>query len=70
MVDNVPVFKGNMAFASLNQLEFKTPSRRDDMISLCYLLSFLLNNGKFKGIVFDAKLNHKEAFEYIKSAKK
>ena len=47
---DVPTFRGNMMFSSLNQLNFKTPSRRDDMIALCYLLSFLLNEGVIKGI--------------------
>lgn len=58
-------------FASMNQLDFKTPSRRDDMISLCYLLSFLLNEGKFKDIDFNKLVNDQvEAFIYIKEAKK
>jgi serine/threonine protein kinase len=38
------VFRGNMIFASPTQFDFKTTSRRDDLISLCYLLVFL-----FKG---------------------
>ena len=49
-------FRGNMMFASMDQLDFKTPSRRDDMISLCYLLSFLLNEGKLKDINFESEM--------------
>ena len=33
-----------MFFASVNQLEFQSPSRRDDLISLCYLLVYLVND--------------------------
>ena len=31
-------------FASKHQLEFKSTSRRDDLISLCYLLIFMACN--------------------------
>lgn len=42
--DKIPEFKGNMMFASYDQMnKFKT-SRRDDMVSLCYLMLYLLNN--------------------------
>ena len=40
-------FKGNMLFSSVRQLSFMRTSRRDDLISLCYLLVYLLNNQKF-----------------------
>ena len=40
-------FKGNLMFASVNQLEFKQPSRRDDLISLCYMLLFVINDSVF-----------------------
>ena len=36
-------FRGNMLFASSNQFEFKSTSRRDDLISLLYLMVYLLN---------------------------
>ena len=39
------VFRGNMVFASVNQLQFKETSRRDDLISLCYLLVYMFNKG-------------------------
>ena len=38
-------FYGNLVFASLNTLKFNKPSRKDDLISLCYLLVALLNGG-------------------------
>ena len=36
-------FRGNFAFASVYAFHFVTQSRRDDLISLCYLLVFLVN---------------------------
>ena len=38
----VETFKGNCVFASLNHLEFKTTSCKDDLISLVYLLTYLM----------------------------
>ena len=40
------VFRGNIIFASKSQLEFKVTSRKDDLISACYILVYLLNQGK------------------------
>ena len=37
-------FQGNITFASKHQMDFKITSRRDDLISLCYLLFYVLNN--------------------------
>lgn len=38
-------FKGNIYFSSATQLMVKSTSRRDDIISLVYILIFLLNRG-------------------------
>ena len=45
VVSEVPYlsFKGNVLFASKNALKGMTISRRDDVISLVYLLVFLMN---------------------------
>ena len=43
-VDN---FQGNILFASPDQQMFKSTSRRDDLISACYLLFTLLNQSHF-----------------------
>ena len=40
------VFRGNIVFASKSSLEFNVTSRRDDIISACYNLVYLLNQGK------------------------
>ena len=42
-VQNVKVFRGNIMFASPNQLNFRSTSRRDDLISLVYLTIYMLN---------------------------
>jgi len=44
-VKYVDLFRGNFLFASQNQLDFKLTSRRDDLISLFYLLVYLLHDG-------------------------
>jgi hypothetical protein len=36
-------FCGNLIFASLDVLKFNRPSRKDDLIMLCYFLIYLLN---------------------------
>ena len=40
-------FKGNILFASLNALNFDLTTRKDDLISLCYLFLTMLNGGDF-----------------------
>ena len=41
--DEMEYFRGNLLFASLSTLNFNRPSRKDDLISFCYLLLFLIN---------------------------
>lgn len=48
-VQNVKVFRGNIMFASPNQLNFRSTSRRDDLISLVYLMIYMLNQGELIG---------------------
>ena len=43
--NEIPYFQGNLGFASVNTLNFKRSSRKDDLMSLCYLLVTLLNGG-------------------------
>ena len=42
--EQVKNFRGNMAFASVRQMDFLKTSRKDDLISLFYFLIYLLNN--------------------------
>ena len=44
-------------------------SRRDDLISLCYLLIYLLNKGNLKGIDLSQNLSRNESFNLVKKAK-
>lgn len=44
---SLETFKGNISFSSLNQMNFSTTSRRDDLISLSYLMLVMLNGFKF-----------------------
>ena len=51
-------------FASVNQMMFSKTSRRDDLISLSYLLVYLLNNGNLlenKQQFRDALIQKKES---------
>lgn len=44
------MFRGNLMFASPNQINYRTTSRRDDIMSLFYLLLFLLNGANIEGV--------------------
>ena len=43
-LSGVSTFQGNILFASKNQMDFSLTSRRDDIISIAYILLFLLND--------------------------
>ena len=43
-------FRGNMLFASTNQMQFYSTSRRDDVISLSYLLVYLIRDFELPGV--------------------
>jgi len=40
-------FQGNLIFSSINQMNFISTSRRDDIISMCYIFLTLLNHFSF-----------------------
>ena len=64
------VFRGNMVFASLNQMKFYTTSRRDDLISLLYFMVFLLKESNLPGIeLSDDYEDPNKEFEKLYSAK-
>jgi serine/threonine protein kinase len=66
---DVQVFRSNMIFASPNQLEFKTTSRRDDLKSLCYLLVYLFKSTNVPFIARGQNLTRKQIFNFIKDVK-
>ena len=37
-------FRGNIMFASVSQLEFQSSNRKSDLLSICYILIFMLND--------------------------
>lgn len=44
------LFEGNLLFASLDQMKFLKTSRRDDIISVYYLIIYLINDFGFSKI--------------------
>jgi len=49
-VSKVSCFRGNLLFSSKYKMQFDRTSRRDDIISLFYLMVYLLNQGNMPGI--------------------
>jgi len=62
-------FKGSMLFASKYVFNFTMTSRRDDLISLCYLLIFLMDENQLGIITQVEGMGKKEKFKYIKNHK-
>jgi serine/threonine protein kinase len=62
------IFQGNVLYASENAFRKKVLSRRDDFISLCYILSYFLN-GKLEWLG-DLRKNDPEFFKKIGKIKK
>ena len=55
-------------FSSVNMFEFLVPSRRDDLIALCYMLVYLFNDGKVAYKV-ENQMSKNDIFLYIKRTK-
>lgn len=60
------IYRGSMFFSGLNQLKFQTTSRRDDLISLFYLLIYLFDEGELPGITNSDDDNLNLVFSNIK----
>lgn len=68
--EELDTFRGNLFFASLNQLNFESPCRKNDLLSLCYFMLYMLNGLKMplysdftpKNLVnqFESQLNFKQ----------
>lgn len=68
--DNVPdKFQGSILFASKNAFNFTSTSRRDDFISLCYLLIYLVNENQLGFITQVEDMGARAKFNYIKEKK-
>ena len=69
-VQETEYFRGNMIFASINLFNFQVTSRRDDLISLVYMLVFMFNQGNLPFISEDQeKMGRNQIFSLIKKAK-
>ena len=51
----MPLFQGNLFFCSVRTLKFLKTSRKDDFMSLAYMVIYLLNNCKMP-FEFEEKL--------------
>ena len=61
-------FRGNIAFGSVHSMGFISPSRRDDLISLTYVLIYLIQGSL--GILENvSNLSKAQSFKNIYSAK-
>lgn len=68
--NNVPSkFKGSMLFASPNAFRFVETSRRDDLISLIYVMLFLLDLSRLSFINDVDEVTKSQQFEIIKTFK-
>ena len=56
-------FQGTLMFASLNQMNYKFTKRQDDIISLCYMIFYILNNSEMPGL--DSFINSEKLFFLI-----
>jgi hypothetical protein len=58
-----------MLFASKNAFDFTMMSRRDDLIGLCYVLIYLLDENQLGFINCIHNLTKKQKFKFIKNFK-
>ena len=61
-------FEGNLIFSSANGQNLRSTSRRDDLISLCYLLIYSLE-GSLPWLETDENLNDIEEFHVVREMK-
>lgn len=65
----VDMFRGNLVFASPNQLKFHSTSRRDDLISLFYLIVFMFKRGQMPGFDIHDDEDKNKQFKTIRDVK-
>ena len=63
-------FNGNMIFSNVNQLKFHTTSRRDDLISVFYMLVYLLKKCNMPGIELDEDYDPGQVFVRVKETRR
>ena len=47
--EQVDTFQGNLLFSSFDQMNFKKTTRKDDLIQLFYLMTYLINENSLVG---------------------
>ena len=47
---HVPTFRGNLLFSSSRQMCFKKTKKIDDLVSLFYMIIYLINNDQLEGL--------------------
>ena len=62
-------YRGSVLFSSINQLNFQSTSRRDDIISILYLLVYLLHKGNMPGITIAEDDDPEKVFERVKKVR-
>ena len=67
---HMDLFQGNLIFSSIGQLSFRSTSRRDDLISLAYMISYLLHEGHLLGFDPEVPQKQMECYNDILSRKK
>ena len=65
----VDVFRSNIIFSSTHQLQFYSTGRRDDLISLVYLLIFLCNRGSLPKLDMYGDKDHYDMFKETRDVK-
>ena len=60
-------FRGNASMASVNAMDFKRTSRRDDLISLTYLLTYMIQG--FSTFIDNQKSHLQSEFYKIRAKK-
>ena len=58
--ENLRVFEGDIICASIDKMNLLSTGRKDDLVSLCYLLCYLLNKGRLPRLSMQDINNYQE----------
>lgn len=65
--EQVETFRGNLMFASLNQLNYESPCRKNDLLSLCYFMIYMLNGLQMPLYKFKTATDQEDIFEQFEN---
>lgn len=60
--ERVEISRGNMEFASINQMKFYSTSRRDVLISLFYLMVYMFKGGEIPSVAINPDQDLSKAY--------